>query len=174
MLTLFKQSQKIGLVGTLTAVFVWLAVLAIAMELVVNGLSQHPRLASVAVFGLLVVAAISGLVGFWLVTDHVQYRWLGYRVKWRRGNQWVYEERRAKFGVPYVRKVRGPGYPEPCTIRIPNAVAWKTEAPAWAQTRRDEIVGRIVTCHGAQNGGDIQVQEMNAVAEPDDARESPS
>ena len=171
MLTLSRLSQKIGLAGTVTAVFVWLTAAAIAMEIVGSALSQHPWLASVAVFGLIVVAATGGLVGFWLAADHVSYWLLGYRVKWLRGNHWVYEERRANSGVPYVREVRGPGYPQPCTIRIPNAVAWKTEAPAWAQGRRDEIVERIVTGHGAQNGGAIQVQEMSTMAEQTDERE---
>jgi hypothetical protein len=167
MLILFKLSQNIGFVGTVAAVFVWLTAVATAMVAVSSGFSQHPRLVNVTFFGFIVVAAISGLIGFWLVAEHVNYWWNGYRVKWLHGNKWVYEERREKSGVPYERRVRGRGYPMPCTIWIMNSVAWETEAPAWSQSRRSEIVGRILTSHGAQAGADIQVREVNPIAEPE-------
>lgn len=93
-------------------------------------------------------------------------------MKFVRGNHWVYEERGAKSGVPYVRELRRPGgYPEPCTIRIANAVAWETEAPDWAQGRRSEIVDRIVSSHGGNQRSAIWVHEeceMSAMAEQTD------
>jgi hypothetical protein len=52
MLTLLKLSQKIGLVATVAAVFVWLVTVAIVMDIVGTALSQYSGLATVAVFGL--------------------------------------------------------------------------------------------------------------------------
>lgn len=52
MLTLLKLSQKVGLVGTVLAVFVWLVVVAIVMDIVGIALSQYNRLGALAVFGV--------------------------------------------------------------------------------------------------------------------------
>jgi hypothetical protein len=51
----------------------------------------------------------------------------------------------------------GRGYPAPCTLRIPSQVDWESEAPPWARGRRSEIAERIANCHGAMNGGDVQI-----------------
>lgn len=168
MLILLRLSQKVGVAGTTIIAFFWLAAAAFAIEVVQRELAQSPRLASVAAFSLVVIATSGGLVGFWLVADYGRYWLLGYRVSWLGGNRWVYEERRATPAVPYEREVRGRGYPQPCTIRVLNAAAWTTKTPTWAQSRRGEIVERIVVAHG---GGNIEVQELITFADAPPERE---
>jgi hypothetical protein len=106
-----------------------------------------------------VITGIGGLIGFWLIAEHIDYRRVGYRVKWLRANTWAYEERSRvpeERLLPYIREVRGRGYPEPCAIRITTAGAWEREAPSWARGRRSEILDRITSCHDPKGSGAIE------------------
>jgi hypothetical protein len=158
--TLFKLSEKVGLMSTAIGAIVWLACGTYATLAVINALWQFPRIAFVIAMAFIVVTGIGGLVGYWLVADRIDFWRLGYQVKWIRANDWVYEERSVASEeriLPYIREVRGQGYPAPCAIRILSQEDWESEAPFWAQGRRNEIVGRIANCHGANNGGEILI-----------------
>jgi hypothetical protein len=159
MRTLFKLSAKVGFVPTILAVLVWLSLGTIAARAVVGALSRYPGVAYAVAVAVASITAIGGLVAFWLVADHIDFRRLGYRVKWLRANTWVYEERSPAPGarnLPYLREVRGRGYPEPCAVRIPAEATWEQEVPSWAHGRRSEILERIANCHGAKKGGEVE------------------
>jgi hypothetical protein len=160
MKTLFKLSEKVGLVPTVIGVLVWLACGRVATIAIVDALWQYPRLAFAFVMAVIVVTAVGGLIGYWLVADRIDFWRLGYQVKWLGANNWVYEERSATSEeriLPYLLEAHGRGYPAPCTLRIPSQVDWESEAPPWARGRRSEIAERIANCHGAMNGGDVQI-----------------
>jgi len=160
MKTLFKLSEKVGLVPTVIGVLVWLACGTVTTIAIVDTLWQYPRLAFAFVMAVIVVTAFGGLIGYWLVADRIDFWRLGYQVKWLGANNWVYEERSATSEeriLPYLLEAHGRGYPAPCTLRIPSQVDWESEAPPWARGRRSEIAVRIANCHGAMNGGDVQI-----------------
>jgi len=160
MKTLFKLSEKAGLVPTVIGALVWLACGTIATIGIIDTLRQYPRLAFAVAMTFAVVTGIGGLIGYWLVADRIDFWRLGYHVKWLNANDWVYEERSAKSEeriLSYFLEVRGQGYPAPCTIRILSQADWEIEAPSWARGRRSEIVERIANCHGAMNEGDVQI-----------------
>jgi hypothetical protein len=159
---LFRLSQKVGLLPTVIGAIICLAVGTYATLAVVDILWQFPRIALVVVMSLIIVTGMGGLVMYWLVTDQIEFWQRGYQVKWIDANDWVYEERSAASEeriLPYVREVRGQGYPAPCTVRILGPEDWETEAPLWARGRRREIVERIIDCHGANIGGEILIEK---------------
>ncbi len=125
-----------------------------------DALWQYPRLAIALTILVIIATGIGGLIGYWLVADRTDFWRLGYQMKRLNANDWVYEERSAKSEeriLPYLLEVRGQGYPAPCTVRILSQADWESEAPSWARGRRSEIVERIANCHGAMNGGDVQI-----------------
>jgi hypothetical protein len=160
--TLFKLSEKVGLVPTSIGVIVWLACGTYATLAVIDALWQFPRIAIAIAMAFIIVTGIGGLVGYWLVADRIDFWRLGYQVKWVGTNDWVYEERSVapeERILPYILEVRGQGYPAPCTVRILSQEDWESETPLWARGRRSEIVGRIADCHGANNGGEVLIEE---------------
>jgi hypothetical protein len=160
MKTLFKLSEKAGLVPTVIGAIAWLACGTVATIAVVDALWQSPKLAFALAMVGAVVTGFGGLIGYWLVADRIDFWRLGYQVKWLNANYWFYEERRATSEeriLPYLLEIRGQGYPAPCTVRILSQADWESEAPSWARGRRSEIVERIANCHGAMNGGDVQI-----------------
>jgi hypothetical protein len=159
---LFKLSEKIGLVPTVIGVIIWLAVGTWATLMAVETLWQYPRIAVVVVLAFIIATGMSGLVGYWLVTDRIEFWQRGYQVRWIDANDWVYEERSVASEeriLPYILEERGQGYPAPCTVRILNQEDWESEAPLWARGRRSEIVERIADCHGANDGGEVLIEE---------------
>ena len=160
--TLFKLSEKAGLVPTAIGVIVWLVGGIWATLAVVNGLWHFPTLAVVLTISFMVVTSIGGLVGFWLVAERIDFWRLGYQVKPVSGNDWLYEERisRAEIRIlSYIRIVRGDVYRAPCTIKILAADDWERDAPLWARGRRNEIVERIANCHGANQGVEVLIED---------------
>ena len=160
MKTLFKLSEKVGLAMTVIGALVWLVCGTITVLTVVDKLWRYPRTAFTFAMTVAVVTGVGGLVGFWLVADQIDFWRLGYRVKWLTANDWAYEERSATSEeriLPYILEVRGQGYPAPCTVRILSQADWESDAPSWARGRRSEIVERIANCHGAKNGGEVQI-----------------
>jgi hypothetical protein len=105
---------------------------------------------------------IGGLVGFGIVADLVDYWRRGYRLRWLSGNEWVYEERRAKGSaqsLPFSRVNLGDGYPAACEVSILSEACWEREAPEWAQRRRAEIIKRIAQLSGANDGGHVESKD---------------
>lgn len=163
MLTLVKLSERIGLAGTIAALFVWLTAAAIQIDVIGRTFSpRSPLLAFVAAGGTVILAVSGGLVGFWLVANHVAYWRFGYRVTWLDGVRWVYEEHSADYEkrlLPYVREITWRGYPNSCKITIPSVADWEAQTPDWAQGRRDEIAERIANCHGKDQGANVRFVE---------------
>ena len=160
--TLFKLSEKAGLVPTAIGVIVWLVGGIWATLAVVNGLWHFPTLAVVLTISFMVVTSIGGLVGFWLVADRFEFWLRGYYVKPIGDNDWIYEERSSASEIrtlPYILEERGNGYPAPCTIKILDAENWERDAPLWARGRRCEIAERIANCHGANQGGEVLIEK---------------
>jgi hypothetical protein len=160
MKTLFKLSEKVGFAATVIGVLIWLVCGTITVLTVVDKLWQYPKTAFAFAIAIIVVTGAGGLVGFWLVADHLDFWRLGYRVKWLNANDWAYEERSAMSEeriLPYILEVRGQGYPAPCMVRISSQADWENDAPPWARGRRSVIVERIANCHGAENGGEVQI-----------------
>lgn len=140
--------------GTVIAVIVTLAFEMWATAAAIDALRHFPKIAVVISIPLFIVTGISSLVGFWLVADRINFRRLGYQVKWIKENDWEYEERSStseKRTLTYVREVQGEGYPAPCTIRILDVEDWENSVPKWARGRRSEIIARILDCHGVTN-----------------------
>src|SRR5215831_7332343 len=107
--SLFKLSEKVGLLGTVIGVLIWIACGTGATLVVVDTLWQFPRIAVVIAMAFIVVTGISGLVGYWLVADRIDFWRLGYQVKRLGANDWVYEERSAtpeERILPYIREMR--------------------------------------------------------------------
>jgi hypothetical protein len=160
MKTIFKLSEKAGLAPTVIGAIAWLACGTGATIAIPDALWQYRRLAIALTILVIIATGIGGLIGYWLVADRIDFWRLGCQVKWLNANDWVYEERSATSEeriLPYLREVHGHGYPAPCTIRILSHAEWESEAPLWARGRRTEIVERIANCHGAMNGGDVQI-----------------
>jgi hypothetical protein len=137
----------------------WLALGTGATRAAFGALSRYPGVAYAFAIAVATITGVGGLVGYWLVAEHIDFRRLGYRVKWLNANAWAYEERsRAPEGrlLPYIREVRGRGYPELCTIRIASEVVWDREVPAWARGRRNEILDRITNCHDPSRSGAVE------------------
>jgi hypothetical protein len=163
MYTLFKLSDKLGLMPTVLGVIISLAFEMYATAAVIDALRYFPRIAAVISITLMAVTGLSGLVGFWLVADRVDFWRRGYQVKRISEIDWVYEERSSTSEeriLPYVRKERGEGYPAPCTIRIFDTEEWESDAPLWARGRRREIIERIVNCHGASRGVEVLIEKL--------------
>jgi hypothetical protein len=161
MYTLFKLSDKVGLVPTIIGIFAWLAFGMWATLAVVNRLWRFPMLAWVLTISFMVVTGIGGLVGFWLVADRFYFWCFGYQVKPIHVNDWIYEERSSASEIrtlSYIRELRGEGYPAICTIKILDAENWERDAPLWARGRRSEIVERIANCHGAILGVEVLIE----------------
>jgi len=67
--------------------------------------------------------AIGGLISFWVLAHHIDFRMRGYQIWEPTKNGWVYEERRAHSSVdslPFARKIVEDGYPAPCEVFIPS------------------------------------------------------
>jgi hypothetical protein len=161
---LFNLSQKAGLVPTIIDVLIWLACGTVAVIPVGDALWQYPTFAYAFAIAVIAVTGIGGLVGFWLMADHIDFWRLGYRVRLLGANDWVYEERSAtpeERSLQYIREVRGRGYPAPCAIWILSQVDWESEAPSWAWGRRSEIVERIANCHGSKLGGEVHILDKS-------------
>lgn len=109
-----------------------------------------------------VVVALGGLVSFWILASHFEFRRRGYQIRWLAEDEWVYEERRADGSVecmPFFRKTVGEGYPAPCNVQIQSEKSWELQAPQWAQGRRTEILERIAELSGANSGGRVQFSD---------------
>jgi hypothetical protein len=158
---LFRASERIGFTLTVVCVVGWFVCEVIVIRAVADASLQWqiPMLGLVVEFLLFSLAAISGLVSFWLLAKHIRYVRRGYRVKWTSANEWLYEERVSRIDertLPYVRVIVGKGYPAPCEISIISAESWDLDAPLWARGRRGEVIQRVSNCHGGDRGGNIR------------------
>jgi hypothetical protein len=159
---LWKQSQALGLAPSFLCLIAWVAGGATVAREVGGELWRYPRLAEVTIWVIATVVSIGGLVGVWIVADLIRYWRLGYRIRWRSGNDWVYEERRAQGSVqclPFSRVTLADGYPAPCEVHIPSEACWERETPEWAQQRRAEILKRIAQLSGADAGGHVEFKD---------------
>jgi hypothetical protein len=67
----------------------------------------------------------------------------GWRMRSVKKGEWAYEEKKAGAwaGIPFI-ELAEPEKKSPHVIGIPRTATWET-FPAWASTRRDEIISRI-------------------------------
>ena len=161
MSSLYRLSQRLGIVATVLGVFVWILLGAAVARGGVAVLWQYPRLGYVLVLIVAGVVGVGGLFGFWFVAELIDYWRRGYRVRWLTENEYVYEEV-AEAGArsfPISREVLASGYPAPCRVRMPTEASWASEVPAWARGRRGQIATRIAECFGADRGANVQFSE---------------
>jgi len=160
--TLARRSDAIGFAPSLMFVIAWVACGAAVARAGVGALWQYPWFANVFVIIVAIVAALGGLVGVWILSNHIDFWRLGYRVKWLTGNEWIYEERSADGSVDclsFSREIVGDGYPAPCEVYIPSETRWERRVPQWAQGRRTEILEHIAELFGADIGGRVQFRD---------------
>src|SRR5579863_10615102 len=91
---LARGSDSVGFAPSVLCLIAWVACGAAVARAGVGALWQYPGLARVFLIVVAIVVAIGGLVGFWVLSPHIDFWRRGYRVKWLTGNEWVYEERR--------------------------------------------------------------------------------
>jgi len=159
---LWRQSHAIGLVPSLLCGTAWLACGGIVVRSGVGTLWQYPVLAWAFLIVMCIVVALGGLVSFWILVSHFEFRRRGYQIKWITEDEWGYEERRADGSVeciPFSRKTVGVGYPAPCNVYIHGEDRWDRQVPRWAQGRRPEILERIADLSGANSGGRVQFSD---------------
>jgi hypothetical protein len=141
------------------AAIAWLVCGAMGTRAAGVALWRFPVLAQIVIVGIAVIVGTGGLIGYWLIADHVDYLRRGYRVRWIAGDQWLYEERishDAERSLPFIRLILGKGYAALCEVRIQSEASWDSEAPPWAKGRRAEIAQRISHCFGGDQGGQIR------------------
>jgi hypothetical protein len=160
---LWRKSHAIGLVPSLLCAIAWLACGGVIVRFGVGALWQYP----VLWWGLLIVVglavALGGLVSFWILASHVEFRRRGYQIRWLKEDEWIYEERRSDGSVrhlPFSRTTVGEGYPAPCNVRIHDEESWERQVPLWAQGRRTEILERIADLSGANSGGRVLFRDV--------------
>lgn len=147
-------SRRLGLTLTVAAVLLWVYFgtrLAIVVGVWV-GLALAPEeFVYLTSDALCLIVGLGGVVGVWLIAEHVEFRRRGFRARWVKGNCWLYEERaqsgKSRF-LPCTRTIVGEGYRAPCIVHIPNEPEWNALTPAWARDRRQEISQRINVCFG--------------------------
>ena len=157
---LWKGSERIGFVPTVLCAIAWLAFGVIAVRVAGASLWPTPKLAFVVVIVISAIIGIGGLLSYWLIADHVDYRVRGYRVRCVTGNDWLYEERVSKGTercLPCVRVVLGYGSAE---VFVPSEASWETRVPLWARGRRSEIMERIALCFGSDRGAQIRFVDV--------------
>ena len=156
---LWRQSHAIGFVPSLLCAIGWVGCGAAVARAGASALSrQYPAVGMLFVIVMIILVAAGGLVSFWILADHIDFRMGGYQIRCLTGNKWVYEERRADGSIeclPFFRKTVGDGYPAPCEVHIASEENWYRQAPQWAQGRRAEILGRIADQSGANAGGHV-------------------
>ena len=96
---LARGSDSIGFMPSLLCMIAWVACGAAVARAGVGALWQYPGLARVFLIVVAIVVAIGGLIGFWILSSHIDFWRRGYRVKWLTGNRWAYEERRTDGSV---------------------------------------------------------------------------
>ena len=121
--TLERRSNVLGFAPSLLCVVAWVGCGAAVARAGVGALWHYPGLAQVFVMVAAAVVGIGGLVGFWIISSHIDFWRRGYRARWLTGNEWVYEERRAEGTaqcLAFSREIVGHGYPAPwkCTFRM--------------------------------------------------------
>jgi hypothetical protein len=154
-----RQSDVIGFVPSLLCAIAWVACGAAVAGAGAGALSQHPVLAEIFFVVLAGSVAIGGLVCFWILSMHIDFWIRGYQIRWLKGNEWVYEERRPRGPIerlPFSRIKLGDGDPAPCEVHIADEERWERQAPEWAKGRRAEILRRIAELSGANSGGRVQ------------------
>lgn len=161
-----------GLIPTVGCVLVWLCGGERVAVLVGQALARvAPDLALGLSAAIGVIVGLGGLVSFWLISDHIEFFRRGFRMRWVKEGQWLYEER-ASTGearlLPCERVTTGDGYPAPCEVRITSASAWNSRMPSWARNRRQEILQRIALCFGAEHGGAVRFVDTSEPFAPCD------
>jgi hypothetical protein len=162
----FRASEKAGRVLTCAGVMAWLGLCAWLLNST-PALLRLPgplwlRIAwiKLAMLMALTLAALSGLVGWWLIASQILYQVRGHRLR-RLGPQWCYEERAAGSTLrvlPLSIEFIGSAYPAErrmCRVGLLSAASWETQAPVWALGRRGEIMQRIARCLGSHVGASI-------------------
>ena len=164
MMTIWKFSRNIGLRATVFCVIAWLAFGYVGTFASISFLANHPSPLAVLLVVGWIVLGLGGLVGYWCISWHLNFKRLGYRIEWIAGDDWLYQERQSTAlieSLPFGRTTLGDGYPAPCEVRIPDAEHWDRQMPAWARGRRDEIMKRIAIASGADIGGKVSFKTMN-------------
>ena len=159
---LWRESHKIGLIPSVLCALAWLACGDLVVRYGVAALWRYEWLAWAFLIGMCLVVSLGGLVSYWILMSHYDFRRRGYQVRWLTGDDWLYEERRADGSTecfPFTRRIVGDGYPTPCNVFILSENAWKQQAPQWAQGRRTEILKRIADLFGANQGGRVQLSD---------------
>jgi len=121
--TLWRLSHSIGFVPSILCAVAWVAGGAFVARAGAGACLQHPGLAMFLFLVLAFVVAIGGLISFWVLAHHIDFRMRGYQIWEPTKNGWVYEERRADSSVdslPFARKIVEDGYPAPCEVFIPS------------------------------------------------------
>jgi hypothetical protein len=117
-----ELSRRLGLTLTVAAVLLWVYFgtrLAIVVGVWV-GLALAPEEFVYLTSGALCfIVGLGGMVGVWLIAEHVEFRRRGFRARWA-----------------------------PCIVHIPNEPEWNALTPAWARDRRQEISQRLNVCFG--------------------------
>lgn len=153
---IWKVSYRVGLTPTLVGLGLWLYLLTRIVLVIGPVMALAPLwivdLACAAACLMVLWGAMMGvLLALWLTRDHLEFRSLGFRIRWVKGQCWLYEERtrnRESRLLPFERVARGDGYPAGCVVYIYAAREWNSRAPAWARNRREQILRRINTCSG--------------------------
>jgi hypothetical protein len=150
LLRVLTLSNGIGLAGTTFLAAAWLGMGAALVVAASTALAAYPVIALIAAALLALPVAFGGLVSYWAISDHLEFRSRGYRVCWVAGNEWRYEEQvDGKLrSLVVVRKITGPGYPAPSEVRMPAM-------PEWAQGRRADVANQIGKCFGTDRGARI-------------------
>jgi hypothetical protein len=159
---LWRQSHAIGLAPSLLCATTWLVCGGVVARFGVGALWQYPRLAFTFLIVVGVIVVFGGLISYWILLSHFEFRRRGYQIRWLTKDEWVYEERRADGSVeclPFSRKTAGEGYPTPCSIYVQTEKNWGRQVPQWAQGRRTEILERIADLSGANSGGRVQFSD---------------
>jgi hypothetical protein len=157
-----RASERIGFLPTVICVLSWLVIGAFGVRLMASA-PWRPSLVVACMIALGALIGAGGLVGFWLIADHVDYIRIGYRVRWLRDDDYLYEERMqggAVRSLPIVRRIVGEGYPAPSEVHLLSEASWPSDAPQWARGRRAEIADRIARCFGSEQGGEVRFAEL--------------
>lgn len=144
------------------AFVVWVTAAGLAARAAPRTLTNYPRLAEFAVYGIAAMGGIGGLIAFWYSADSIEFLVLGYRIRRVTATSWVYEERGpngALRALPFGYTPLAAGYRPPCQVHLPSEHHWDGQMPSWARGRRDEIVGNISRELGAGFGTRVEIVE---------------